>query len=202
MDLLFNATNLKSAITFLHLAGLALGVGGAWILDSFILKHLKTSITRDQYQVIEFVSKIVLTGLVILWVSGLLFVAYYYVFTPEFLNNQKVWAKAFIVTVLTINGLFVHSMVLPKLKQAIGHTLIGSLSSKETKKMVFVGTVSFLSWLFPIVLGVAKTLNFSVPAIDIVAFYLVTLALALFVMNLMTGEIIRRFSTPDQTGTV
>ena len=192
MDIL-NITNLKSLITFTHLAGLAFGLGGAWILDLFILKHFrKEVVTLEKYQVIEFVSKLVLTGLVILWLSGFLFVTYYYLFTPEFLQNQKVWAKTFIVSILSINGLLVHRQLLPMIKRSIGKSLLTTLSYHDAQKMLAIGTVSIISWIFPVVLGVAKTLNFSTPAIVIVGSYIVFLLASLLLSRLILSWVNRR----------
>ncbi|MGI9283626.1 MAG: hypothetical protein ACR2PX_28960 [Endozoicomonas sp.] len=190
MDVLFNLTNLKSLITFVHLAGLAFGVGGAWVLDGFLLKHSRKDVTPEKYQIIEFVSKFVLVGILLLWFSGLAFVAYYYLWAPENLTNEKVWAKTFIVTVLSINGYFIHTRILPKLKACIGKTLTESLSRSELKVMTQIGTVSFVSWLFPIILGVSKSLNFTVPALNIVAFYLVSLVVAMAIASLISEKLL------------
>lgn len=197
MEVIFNITNIKSAITFLHLAGLALGVGGAWILDLFIVKHLKQKITKDNYQVIDFVSKWVSVGLFLLWISGFFFIAYYYFFKPELLSNQKVWSKIFIVIILTINGIFVHYTILPKLKAAINKNLINSLSDQEVIKTICIGTISFVSWLFPIVLGVTETLNFSAPAIDIIMFYIFSLCLALIVAGTIGKKVAFKYRSQE-----
>jgi hypothetical protein len=130
--------NIKSTITFLHLAGLALGIGGAWILDGFIIKHLTLKISQEKYDVIVFVSKIVLLGLLILWLSGLLFISFYYFYSPDMLFNQKVWEKIVIVTILTINGVFVHKTVLPKFQTAINDNLLNTLSYQEKKWCLLV----------------------------------------------------------------
>lgn len=185
------STNLKSAITFLHLAGLALGVGGTWILDVFIMRHMKESvITREKYQIIDFVSRLVMTGLIVLWISGLLFIVYYYFYSPDLLSNQKVWAKTFIVTVLTINGYFVHQVILPEIQQSIGGFLLRTIGRKGSYKLAAFGTISFISWLFPIILGVTKTLNFTVPGVFIVGIYMMVTAFSLLVTYLITTMIL------------
>lgn len=183
MELVFNIINLKSAITFLHLSGLIFGVGGAWILDGFLLAHLNDPLSKERYRTIEFISKNVIAGLIILWISGFAFIAYYYLFSPEFLYNQKVWAKIFIVSVLTINGVLVHNIILPYLKKSIGSTLVDLLSNYEIRVMASIGVMSFISWLFPIILGVTKTLNFTVSALQISFFYLLLSAVSLLFVN-------------------
>ncbi|MRI34176.1 hypothetical protein EOPP23_14375 [Endozoicomonas sp. OPT23] len=187
---LLNITNLKSLITFTHLAGLAFGLGGAWILDLFIVRYFRSeTVSEERYQFLEFVSKLVLAGLVILWVSGLLFVLYYYLYTPEYLYNQKVWAKTFIVTVLSLNGVMIHRKLMPVIKRSIGKNLLVSLSLTEIRSMLTIGTVSVVSWVFPVVLGVAKTLNFSATAIVIAISYLVILAITLMLVHMLFNMI-------------
>ncbi|WP_299730777.1 hypothetical protein [uncultured Endozoicomonas sp.] len=198
MEVLFNITNLKSLITFVHLAGLAIGLGGAWVLDAFIVKHLHNPISKDKYFTIEFVSKFVLAGLVILWLSGFSFIGYYYLYTPEFLVNQKVWGKLFIVVVLTLNGFLVHRVVLPRVNDSIGRSLADSLSEAEIKKLTVIGVVSFMSWIFPVILGVSKTLNFSVPAIDIIAFYLVVVVAVAIFASILSSRVIGRSGLNNQ----
>lgn len=185
MDSLISVTDIKSFITFLHLSGLALGLGGAWILDLFILKHLKDNVmSDDKFYVINFVSKIVVTGLAMLWLSGLLFLSYYYYVTPENLLNEKIWAKISIVIVLTINGFYIHTKLLPRIRSCIGSEIYSLLSNKDRRVMVSIGTISFFSWLFPIALGVSKSLNFSTTMLDIIGFYVTCVALSLIVLNL------------------
>ena len=186
MDNLITLTDLKSTVTFLHLSGLALGIGGAWILDLFVIKHLVNNrITEDRFYCIQFVSKLVLTGLAILWISGLFFIMYYYFFTPEFLLNDKVWAKMMIVVILSTNGYFVHRWLIPNIKRCVGKTILEGISSRDTHIMVSIGVISFFSWLFPIVLGVLKSVNFSTSISDIIGVYLIVIFCSLTLVNLI-----------------
>jgi len=191
MEAVFNFTNLKSLIVFFHLAGLALGLGGAWVLDAFMLKSKNQVITEEKYQLIEFVSKLVLVGLLLLWASGIAFIVYYYYLEPAFLMNQKVWGKAFIVTVLSANGFFVHRIILPKIKQKIGLVPMASFTPHEMALFTAVGAISFISWVFPVVLGVTKTLNFTVSAFDIVGFYVGFLLSSVLVSSLISTRLSR-----------
>lgn len=178
--------NLKSFISFLHLSGLAIGIGGAWILEAFILKHVQTyTISRANFQVVKFIANFVLIGLAILWFSGMLFLLYYYLYTPELLLNQKVWAKMMIVVILTINGYFIHHNLLPLIEKCIGSTLQSVLSLEKLRRTLFMGTISFFSWLFPVVLGVSNSLNFSVSIGAILSCYLLILLSALLLVSVL-----------------
>jgi len=184
MDHYLNVGDVKSFIVFLHLSGLALGIGGSWILDLFVIKHIHhRNITEDRFYLISFISKLVNAGLIVLWFSGLSFLAYYFLFTPENLLNEKIWGKLVIVTVLTVNGYFVHTALLPRIKSCIGSTIIAVLPQRDIHLMASIGTISFFSWLFPIVLGVSKSLNFTTTIVDITSFYLVVIMLALALVN-------------------
>lgn len=178
--------NLKSFISFLHLSGLAIGIGGAWILEAFILKHVQTlTISRANFQVVKFIASFVLIGLAILWFSGMLFLFYYYLYTPELLLNQKVWAKMMIVVILTINGYFIHHNLLPLIEKCIGSTLQSVLSLEKLRQTLFMGTISFFSWLFPVILGVSNSLNFSVSIGAILSCYLLILLSALLLVSVL-----------------
>lgn len=182
--------NLKSFIMFIHLSGLAIGIGGAWILEAFILKHLKFStISRENFTVIKFIANFVSIGLAILWFSGLLFLLYYFLYTPELLSNQKVWAKVAIVIILTINGYFIHRDLLPLIEQCVGSTLQEVLSVGKLAHALFMGVISFFSWIFPVVLGVSQSLNFTVSGFSILKVYLFALAGTLIIILLLIKPI-------------
>jgi hypothetical protein len=189
-------SDLKSAIMLVHIIGLALGLGGAWITDIFLTKYVtKHSITLEKFQFVEFASKVVCYGLALLWASGIGFVAYYYFFSPEYLFNEKVWAKAFIVMILTVNGVFVHLYVLPIVRLCIGSPLLAMVSPKVAHKLTTVCVVSVLSWMFPLLLGVSKTLNFSVKAIEILGVYALTILLSLAVGHWLVSLFLRKVIT-------
>ena len=182
--------NLKSFIMFMHLSGLAIGIGGAWILEAFILKHLKSStISRENFTVIKFIANFVSIGLAILWFSGLLFLLYYFLYSPELLSNQKVWAKVVIVIILTVNGYFIHRDLLPLIEQCVGSTLQEVLSVGKLAHALFMGVISFFSWIFPVVLGVSQSLNFTVSGASILKVYLFALAGTLIIILLLIKPI-------------
>ncbi len=178
-----NHSDLKSIILFFHLSGLALGVGGAWFLDILLIKFSKGLITKGKVGLIHFISHFVFIGLTLLWVTGLLFIAYYYLYTPDLMYNPKVWAKVVVVCVLSVNGYFIHSYVLNKIEGGIGKSFFDIFNQSDIKRLVFITVISFVSWLFPIVLGVSKTLNFDVPALTILSYYAGTLFIGLLVAN-------------------
>lgn len=172
--------NLKSLIIFIHLSGLAFGVGGAWILDIYILRKMyKSAVTTEHIQIISFVSKIVMIGLAVLWLSGVAFLVFYSVMQTELLLNHKVWAKLAIVIVLSANGYYLHKIVIPLIVNSHGKILIRTLSSKQINCLTLVGCISFISWPLVMFLGTFKSINFSFSFFEIIGFYLLVLILAL-----------------------
>jgi hypothetical protein len=189
---------IKSAIKVMHLLGIILGLGAATVLDLVILKFLISGkIKHEHVAVVEFVSKIVTAGLVILWLSGLSYLLHYAVFDPAKLANQKVWAKIIIVAMLTVNGYFIHHRVLPLIKRQVGGALFRGLADDERAMMITFGTISATSWYVPLVLGAMPQLNFVVPASSILSAYAVVLAIAIASTQGIAHRVWRNEPDPD-----
>jgi len=177
-------TALKSALRFLHFIGLALGLGAATLLDLMLLRFFLTrSITRELMSVFRFATRVVNIGLIILWITGIAFMVHYAIFDPIKLTNGKIWAKLSIVAVLTLNGVFIHAFLLPRLDARIGRPLFAGMSRGERLTMQFSGAVSVTSWYVPAMLGAFPQLNFAVPATTILITYMLLLAAAVIAMH-------------------
>lgn len=188
---------LKSAIKVMHLLGIILGLGAATVLDLVIVKFLLAGkIKQEQISIVRFVTGIVSAGLGILWVSGLLYLAHYAAFDPNKLWNQKVWAKIAIVGVLTINGYFIHHIVLPLMEKQVGRALFAGLSRGQTALLLIFGTVSATSWYVPLILGAMPHFNFVVPAPGLLVGYAIVLAVAIAVTQGIVGAIQRGGTRP------
>ncbi len=55
-----------------------------------------------------------------MWTSGAGLIWVNLLDKPEYLTNQKLWAKIAIVAMLTLNGFLVHKLVLPFLQKVHG----------------------------------------------------------------------------------
>ena len=171
----------KSGLVALHLVGLILGLGAATLLDLVIARFLVARrVTSDYCQIVEFSSKVVSIGLVLLWLTGLGFLIFYVVTDPVKLTNQKIWAKMIIVAILTLNGVFIHRTVLPLLRSQIGRSLFDGLMPRERSLLLASGAVSVTSWYIPMILGAFPQLNF-LPAIPILLAYGLLLSIAIMV---------------------
>jgi len=177
----------KSFLIMVHLVGLALGIGAATLLDVFILRFLVLrNITQANLEVVEFATKVVTMGLVMLWGSGVGFLLHYGFFDPAKLMNEKVWAKIGIVMILTINGMFIHRMVLPLIRSNLGRPLFDGLPVGKRRVLLLTGAVSAVSWYVPLMLGSLPQLNF-LPAGTILVAYGILLGAAVAVTQSLVG---------------
>ncbi len=153
-----------TVILLIHLIGLALGAGAAFFLDLVVMKFCVTHrISRGMYQFIEFATRITFVGLAFLWSTGLIFLSYLAAIGPEAFANPKIWAKLSIVAVLTLNGIYIHMVVLPAIKGNIGKTIFHGIGIGKQNLMLASGAISTISWITPIVLGALRDIDLGLP---------------------------------------
>jgi hypothetical protein len=200
-SILIEPTFLKAIIRLFHFIGLALGLGTATFLDLMLLRFMMWGdITHSQAQAFQFGTKVVTAGLLVLWITGLLFLIFYWAFDPGKLANPKIWAKLSVVGVLTGNAIYLHAVVLPIVERQISRALFVGTTMPERLMMVLGGTVSAVSWYVPVALGVIPQLNFSVSAQQIWLAYCGLVAVAL-IMGCGALAAIRHKLPPPATAT-
>ncbi|MDZ4841316.1 MAG: hypothetical protein SH859_04110 [Hyphomicrobium aestuarii] len=165
---------LHTLLVVAHLIGLALGAGGAFVTDIFVTRYaIFGRIDARTPDVVAFLGNIVAVGLVILWLTGLALMAEAMILKPLFYTNQKFWAKFAIVILLTINGISIHNRIMPILKAQVGRKLFDGLPVSTKIALCATGALSFVSWMFPILLGSAKELSYVASFAELMALYLV-----------------------------
>ncbi len=175
-----------TGLRIIHIMGLVLGLGAATLLDLLLVRYVRAGeITRERYKTVAFISHIVTAGLVILWITGLGFLAHYWASTPEKLGNPKIYAKMSIVLILTLNGIFIHRVVLPYMKRRIGGCLFDGMSKVRRTLFLTSGAVSVTSWYVPMLLGKIPQVNFVVPATTILLAYGILVALAVIMAHIL-----------------
>ena len=183
----------KTGLIIGHLIGLMLGFGVAVFLDLYLLRYLfNRKITPEVVQTARFGSKIVNIGLLLLWATGLGFLWHYQIISPEKLGNPKIWAKLSIVVLLSINGIAIHLLILPKLKEKIGSTLLFNEPNTIRYSLLFSGTVSGVSWAMAMGLGVIKEINNVVNASTLLTIYVVLLTVGFFTIVTISNLIDKR----------
>lgn len=169
----------------MHFIGLALGLGGATLLDLMMLRSfLMGRIQSETFSIFEFSSKVIKAGLNILWITGLGFLMFYALFDVEKLYNQKLHSKLAVVAILIINGILIHSFILPSVKAQIGRALFEGLSSLKRSIFITSGAISAVSWYVPVALGTFSQLNNTVPATILLSGYFLLIVCLAFAMNI------------------
>jgi len=164
--------HLLTFIRIFHLLGLVMGFGGAVLLDGTIfMRGVIRPVSQYTIHQAEVLSRIVTWCLVLLWTTGIGLIWLNLLEKPEYLTNQKLWAKIIIVMILTLNGMFIHHKVMPLLKQRLGQRLFVSVSRVQIATLTLIGSISFVSWTTPFVLGKASELNYVTPMWLILAIY-------------------------------
>lgn len=179
---------IRTSLRLIHFVGLVLGLGGALFLDLMLSRYRRMIVNAELLGHVEWISRFVASGLLLLWISGLGFLLLYRVAEPEKLMNPKIWAKVTIVSILTINGVAIHRFVLPVVRQQIGSTLLTGIRPGTKAALVGCGVISIVSWSVPVVLGAAPQLNFVVPCVAILAVYVMLLIQAFFIGTLLMRD--------------
>jgi hypothetical protein len=177
---------IRTALRLVHFAGIILGIGAATLLDLIVFRFvLSRRIEDNSIRIIIFSSYVIMTGLALLWVSGLGFFVYYYFFDPTKIANPKLVAKIVIVGVLTLNAILVHSVCLPEIKRQTGLYLLEGLTRLQSILLVAVGTISAISWYVPLLLGIVPQFNNTIPSEVILAVYAILIVSVNIMVQIM-----------------
>ena len=176
------AVEVRTLLVGLHLLGLCFGLGGATMLDFWLLRWMRWGyLPDDVVRTFEFVAKAVSAGLVLLWLSGCGFLALYAVSDPAKLANPKIVAKLVIVGALSINGLVIHRLVLPYVALARAAPLFDGFRRRRRLLFVLSGSLSGVSWYAAFALGLLREFNGRVPAVTLLGIWLTLVLLAVAV---------------------
>jgi hypothetical protein len=167
----------RTLLVLAHLAGFALGAGGALLLDLFVAWRLLQCgrLSAEELRICRAGSRVVAAGLAILWVSGLAFLALYALTMPALLENPKLWAKVAVVTILTVNGLALHRLLFRRLPV----DGVWTPPRDRSATCAVLVAVSVASWITATVFGTVKELNGVVPFATLAAGYAAAVAISL-----------------------
>lgn len=156
----FSYLDPKTIYTILHLLGVALGAGGAYVSDVIFLSAIKDrKIDETEGRMIKLGSTVTWVGLLLLIVSGVLLVT---TDVAGYLASSKFQLKMLIVGVLTINGIIFHWRHIPLLEYLGGKQLRMSKKYIERSNSMYMsGAISVVSWTAAIVLGALRGLPVS-----------------------------------------
>lgn len=175
---------IQPIVLILHLIGVAMGVGGAITTDATFLRSIwDRQITAGQLKLIEVISKVVISGLVLLVLSGISLLA----LNPHYLSlsdgSSLFWVKMTIVAILSVNGYVFHKKILPMLRRHADKNLDSPETRSKLWLLALTGGLSGISWFTVLVLGVLMQ------AIDFPYLFILNLYLLLVLGAVITGYV-------------
>jgi len=176
---------IRLVILYPHILACCISIGGIFILD---IKLLISKFTLNYYDKILFsqIANITYFCLMILWISGL-YLVYFDLdtLTISYLINKqpKLLAKICVVSILTINGIYLHKKIFP---QIINNKI------SQCKNAYIYGGLSISSWLYASFLGIAKPLanviNFTQFILIYIIFTSIIIVLSLFIAKILINN--------------
>jgi hypothetical protein len=158
---------LSLVLTIVHLFGVALGAGSAFLSDGMFFKSIKDQkINLTEVGFLKLGSSIVWIGLILLVVSG---IGLFLQDPSGYLASSKFLAKMTIIAALIINGLIFHTTHVPRIMRHVDHHLPSS--DEFMRKRMFLlasGAISVTSWVSAIILGALSHVPYSYTTIMLV----------------------------------
>ena len=184
------AIEVRTLLVGLHLLGLSFGLGGATMLDFWVLRWMRWGYLPDNVvRTFAFVGKVVSAGLALLWLSGLGFLVLYALYDPAKLGNPKILAKLAIVAALTVNGVVVHRLVLPYVARACCLPLFDGFHRRRRMLYVLSGALSGVSWYSAFALGLLHEFNGRVAASALLALWLTLVLGSMVALDLLLSRV-------------
>lgn len=148
--------DIKIFSTIVHVVGVVLGMGSALVADALFSFYTRDKrLSKTEISTLDFLSKIVLVGLVVISLSG---VAIFLSDTEKYMVSDKFLAKMSILVVLLVNGYFLNKFIWPHLMERRFFTL----KQNSVRQYSFMGgAVSVISWLSVCILGTLDSITTS-----------------------------------------
>jgi hypothetical protein len=170
----------KVMIVYLHVLATCLAIGSIMTADWRLLRGRHFPLRPGSIARLQQTQRGVNLSLIALWISGALLVWIGYMDQPErYLNNEKLWAKISVVTLLTINGWLLHRFAFPALLQG---RIPANLPSRKRHFLTMLSSISGASWLFAVFLGIARPWNHTIGYFDVMSVFF-----GLFALTLLTA---------------
>lgn len=176
----------RLAVVYFHLIACCVAIGLVLTSDIAMIRQLLSgnAAEQDGKHLAQLKSTVSL-ALLALWITG---IAIVWLDASSkglvYFQNPKLQAKIGIVTLLTLNGLLLHSAVMPALEKA-GSLL--KLPSNQRLLAIFAGTVSGVSWFYAAMLGVGRPLSWKYSLLELLTPYSLLIAAGFGMMVLLTG---------------
>jgi hypothetical protein len=176
----------RMAVVFVHLVACCVAIGLVFMSDLDMVKKLLMGdpATLDSKHLMG-LHKTLTRALLVLWLTGVGLVGIDVLSKGiDVLSNPKLQSKIAVVVLLTINGVVLHSAVLPMLQRA---GALMRLSFSDRLMAIFIGAVSGVSWFYAAALGIGRPLNFKYSLVEIMAAYPALIVGGFMAMTMLTA---------------
>jgi len=184
---MFDFIDTKTISTIVHVFGAIIGAGGAFVSDGMFFETVRDGrVAKRELDFMKLGGKFVWTGLFILFISGLFLVS---TDSARYLASDKFIAKVVIVVIIAINGIVFHSIHIPHIRNHLGIKLSESITFlKKASFIMMSGALSFVSWVFTVILGSLRHVPYHYT--EILSVYVVCVALAMIVALSMKNRML------------
>ena len=142
---------IKTFLLMFHLVAISIGFGSATLLDIWVAKKylLDKAIGKDDFAIVSYASRIVALGLGLAWISGGLYLLHLQSGGALIVQNPKFLFKVWVVCMLTLNGMFIHTVIIPHMRRRIGVQLFDRTPPRKRALFLISGAISLASWYCP-----------------------------------------------------
>lgn len=151
--------SLYSVLLLIHLFGIILGAGGAFVSDGIFFAALKDRIiSGDELRILKAGSHFIWFGLFLLVISG---IGLFLQDVERLSTSVKFISKMTVVVVIVANGVIFHLVHIPFIHGHLGKTLATKRKPAKARLIPFVlasGVISMVSWTATIVLGSLRSI--------------------------------------------
>jgi len=151
--------DIKTIITIVHIFGVALGAGGAFMTDAIFLSSARDErFSATELRLFQLGGRMIWGGLAVLALSG---VGLFMGDPAAYLVSSKFLAKVTIVAIIVVNGIALHAVHIPLLLRYKGeHYPSSDEFARGRIWLLASGGVSMVSWCAAVVLGSLRDLPF------------------------------------------
>ncbi|GAB3630586.1 hypothetical protein PTE30175_03233 [Pandoraea terrae] len=178
----------RLGIVYFHLIACCVAVGLVLTSDLRMIRQLWTGDYGNQHDADELtgLQSTISKALIVLWITGAAII-WIDVAAKSFtyFNNPKIQAKIGMVVLLTLNGVALHSVVMPALKR-VGSLLRLTFSARMLA--IFSGAISAVSWFYAALLGVGRPLAWKYSLVQLLAAYPFLVAAGFIMMAALTAR--------------
>lgn len=183
---MFEFIELKDLYTIFHLLGVTVGAGAAFTTDAMFFSAFRDmKIDKTEFRLVKVGSTMVWIGILMLLVSGYLLFS----LNPErYMASSKFLVKMTVVGIIVVNGLILHTKVMPFLSKYIGKSLKKDSEFLSRRGLLMTsGAISATSWITALILGALRGVPMSYFALF--GLYFGAVAFGVLVANLLAPKI-------------